>query len=158
MFTRILLCLAVLTMSSCAFAQNASPAVGFAKAKWVVSGGYCPVGCAAPITDFIKSQVGSEVTLSNDQLSAPFLDKCEGTVHYEYQAMAADQLASELSQGLSANKRFTPENMRIASPKVVTALAFCHSEGSDSTMARIISIEPHRVRILLEGQSIIELH
>lgn len=90
-------------------------------------------------------------------VSASFLDKCDGNVHYTYEVMDADRLASQLSQGQSEAKRFTKKNMRIESPKVTTAVAFCNSGGSDSTMARILSIEPDRIRILFEEQSVIEL-
>ncbi|MBM7131845.1 hypothetical protein [Dyella mobilis] len=146
-----------LAASCSALAQNAAPTGAFAKTRWVVADGYCPVGCAALVSDFIKAQVGTAVTLSNNQFSAPFLDPCSGTVHFQYATLETRQLASELSQGLSGKKQFTAENMRLASPRVLTALALCNSDGSDSTMARILSIEPDRIRVLFEGWSIIEL-
>lgn len=158
MVMRILLCAALLAMSCCGVAQDASSASPFSKTQWVVSGGYCPVGCSSAVAAFIKSQVGTKVVLSSSQLSASFLDKCDGSVHYKYEVMDADRLASDLSQGQVETKRFTRANMQIDSPRVTTAMAFCHSDGSDSTMARILSIEPDRVRILFEEQSIIELH
>lgn len=157
MITRNFLCNGLLAMSFCAFSQGASSASAFSKTKWMVSGGYCPVGCPVPVADFIKSQVGFEVTLSNSEFSAPFLDKCAGRVHYKYEVMDADRLASALSRGQSKATRFTRKNMKIQEKKVLTAVALCNGNGSDSTMARILSIEPGGIRILFEEQSIIEL-
>lgn len=158
MAMRILICMVMSILPFCAATQGAPPAVHFSKTKWVVSGGYCPVGCPEAVSSFIKSQVGSEVTLSDGQLAAPFLDACEGSVHYRYQTMSADRLASELSQGQRKDKQFSRKNLQLENPKVLTAVAFCNSGGSDSTMARFLSIEPGRIRILFEEQSVIELH
>lgn len=157
MFTRMFLFTILLTMSLCAFAQGVPSTGEFSKAKWVVSGGYCPVGCSEPVAAFIKAQIGSGVTLSNAEISAPFLDKCAGSVRYKYAVLDGERVALELSRGQRGDKRFTAKNLRLESPKVLTAVALCSDGGSDTVMARIISIEPGKVRILFEEQSVIEL-
>jgi len=131
----------------------------FAKPGWTVASTSCPVGCADAMRDFLKAQTGRSVRLASDRIDAPFLDSCDGTLRWVASTSTFPELASELSKTnpldngvLKAADLGLPEGATLH-----RAVAYCAAGGFDVPVARLLSIEPDRIVVLFEQQSLIEL-
>jgi hypothetical protein len=131
----------------------------FAKATWQVASTSCPIGCADAMRDFLKAQTGRSVRLAPDRIDAPFLDSCSGTLRWVATTSTFPELASELSKAnpldngvLKAADLGLPEGATLH-----RAVAWCAAGGFDLPVARLLSIEPDRIVMLFEQQSLIEL-
>jgi hypothetical protein len=138
---------------------SAVAAPPFAKATWQVASTSCPVGCAEAMRDFLKAQTGRAVRLAADRIDAPFLDTCDGTLRWVASTSTFPELASELSKSnpldngvLKAADLGLPEGATLH-----RAVAYCAAGGFDLPVARLLSIEPDRIVVLFEQQSLIEL-
>jgi hypothetical protein len=131
----------------------------FAKSAWTVASTSCPVGCADAMRDFLKAQTGRPVRLAPDRIDAPFLDACSGTLRWVASTSTVSELASELAKTnpldngvLKAADLGLPEGATLH-----RAVAYCTDGGFDLPVARLLSIEPDRILMLFEQQSLIEL-
>ena len=131
----------------------------FAKTTWMVASTSCPVGCADAMRDFLKAQTGRSVRLASDRIDAPFLDSCDGTLRWVASTSTFPELARELSKTnpldngvLKAADLGLPDGATLH-----RAVAWCASGGFDLPVARLLSIEPDRIVMLFEQQSLIEL-
>ena len=156
--------LAILVAGPAAARDKATPepaaaAPLFAKSAWTVASTSCPIGCADAMRDFLKAQTGRPVRLSPDRVDAPFLDACDGILRWVASTSTVPELASELARThpldtgtLKATDLGVP-----AGATLHRAVAYCAAGGSDLPVARLLSIEPDRILILFEQQSLIEL-
>ena len=131
----------------------------FAKPTWTVASTSCPVGCADAMRDFLKAQTGRSVRLAPDRVEAPFLDACDGTLRWVASTSTLAELAGELARTLPQAAP-TLKAADLGVPEGATlrrAVAWCASGGFDLPVARLLSIEPDRIVMLFEQQSLIEL-
>ncbi len=155
--------LALLAVGAAARDKAAPEAGGaaplFAKPAWTVASTSCPVGCADAMRDFLKAQTGRSVRLDAEHIDAPFLDTCNGTLRWVASTSTFRELASELAKTnpldngvLKAADLGLPEGATLH-----RAVAYCAAGGFDIPVARLLSIEPDRIVVLFEQQSLIEL-
>jgi hypothetical protein len=158
--------LAAILTTPCASARDkaAADAAGtqaplFAKAQWTVAATSCPLGCADAMRDFLRAQTGRAVRLAADRVDAPFLDACSGNVHWIASTDTLADLADELSRAHPpAPRPFTAAELGLRDGAPLRrAVAYCAADGADVPFARLLSIEPDRILILFEQQSVIEL-
>jgi hypothetical protein len=131
----------------------------FAKTEWTVSAVSCPAGCSTLTRNFLQSQVGKRVTLGDARFDAPFVDACAGSVRYvPRQQAVADVLAELRRAGPPDAKPLSPASLGVAAgATLTTASALCREAGGEMSYQRLLSIEPARVQVLFEEQSVIEL-
>ena len=153
----------LVSVSLQACAQQA-PAVAaavplFSKQHWKVTAGTCPIGCSDATRKFLSSQIGREVQLSSTQFAAPFDDPCEGALRYETRVVPASAVVADVNKGVApAHRQMVPADLKLdAAGSITTAVALCHGGAGESTQARLLAIEPDRVLVLFEEQSVIEL-
>jgi hypothetical protein len=131
----------------------------FAKAQWTVASTSCPLGCADAMRDFLRAQTGRSVRLAGDRVEAPFLDACAGNVHWIASTDTLAELGDELAKAHPpAPRPFTAAELGVRDGAALRrAVAYCAADGADVPFARLLSIEPDRILILFEQQSVIEL-
>jgi hypothetical protein len=131
----------------------------FSKAQWTVATTSCPVGCAEAMRDFLKAQTGRAVRLAPDRVDAPFLDACEGTLRWESSTSTFAELAGELAKANPSDQGvLKPADLGLPEGAPLhRAVAWCAAGGSDLPVARLLSVEPGRIVMLFEQQSLIEL-
>lgn len=120
--------------------------------------GYCAGNCPDGVMAYLKTLVGSKVSLSSIHLHAPFLDHCDGETHVEFSWTAASKLAEELEQGAPPRRHLTARSLRLPNDRaILRADAYCRSGATDLPFARFLSVETGRLQLLFEEQSILEL-
>ena len=142
-----------------AIPEPAAAAPLFAKSAWTVASTTCPVGCADAMRDFLKAQTGRSVRLAPDRIDAPFLDSCEGTLRWVASTSTVPELAAELARThpLDTGTLKAADLGVREGATLHRAVAWCAAGGSDLPVARLLSIEPDRIVMLFEQQSLIEL-
>jgi hypothetical protein len=153
-----------LAAQACAQGPGASAAVSaapalFAKAQWTVARGWCPVGCSPATLAFVQGQAGQAVKLAATRMEAPFLDPCEGTVRFDDKPQTGAQVVAVVNQGLApGHRRLAPADIGLSEQGTTrTAVALCRGPAGEMSMARLLSVEPDRVLVLFEEQSVLEL-
>lgn len=151
--------LALLALQACAQVPAPAAAPLFAKAEWTVSAVSCPAGCSALTRDFLQSQLGKRVTLGDTRFEAPFVDPCAGSVRYVTRQQTVDEALGELRRAAPPGARtITAGSLGVASDAVLTtASVLCREAGGEMSYQRLLSIQPGRVQVLFEEQSVIEL-
>lgn len=149
--------LALLALQACA--QTPAVAPLFAKTEWTVSAVSCPAGCSALTRDFLQTLQGKRVTLTETRFDAPFVDACAGSVRYVARQQAVAEVLNELRRAAPPDARaITPASLGLASDAVLTtASVLCREASGEMSYQRLLSIEPARVQVLFEEQSVIEL-
>jgi len=119
----------------------------------------CPQGCSAPTRDFLQQQLGRHVTLDDSHFDAPFVDRCAGSLRYLPRQQPVADVLAELRRAAPPNaKPLTPDSLGVASDATLTtASVLCREAGGEVSYQRLLSIEPARVQVLFEEQSVIEL-
>jgi hypothetical protein len=144
-----------------ACAQTPTPVAKplLAKAEWTVSAVSCPAGCPALTRKILQNQLGKRVVLDDARFDAPFVDPCAGSVRYVPRQQAITDVLAELRRTAPPDaKPLTPASLGFASGAVLTtASALCREAGGEMSYQRLLSIEPTRVQVLFEEQSVIEL-
>jgi len=154
--SRIAALLALCSLQACA-QPPAQPL--FAKSDWTVSAVSCPAGCSTLTRDFLQRQVGQHVTLDNGRFDAPFVDRCAGALRYVPRQQPVGQVLAELRRAAPPNaKPLTPASLGVAGDaRLTTATALCSEAAGEMSYQRLLAIEPDRVLVLFEEQSVIEL-
>jgi hypothetical protein len=142
-----------------AAAEAGAAAPLFAKSQWKVASASCPLGCAEAMRDFLNAQTGRPVRLAADLVDAPFLDACPGNVRWVPSTDTLAGLGEELSRAHPpAPRPFTAAELGVHDGAPLRrAVAYCAADGAEVPVARLLSIEPDRILILFEQQSVIEL-
>ena len=157
--SRLAAALGLVALQACA--QTPPPATKplFAKAEWTVGAVSCPVGCSKLTQDFLQAQLGKRVVLDDHRFEAPFVDPCVGSVRYLPRQQPVRDVLAELRRTAAPDTRsMTPAHLGVASDAVLTtASALCRDASGEMSYQRMLSIEPARVRLLFEEQSVIEL-
>ncbi len=131
----------------------------FAKSNWQVAAVSCPLGCSDFTRAFLQKLKGQTLTLSATTFEAPFVERCEGTLRYDVrQRPVAEVLAEVVRAAPPGTKKPVPADLGISPGATVTsAWVFCRQAGREGAYQRVLSIEPGRVQLLFEEQSVIEL-
>jgi hypothetical protein len=140
-----------------ACAQGASGL--FAKPTWQVAAVSCPLGCSDFTRNVLQKLKGQALTLSATTFEAPFVERCEGTLRVDvHQRPVADVLAELVRAAPPGTTKPVPADLGWAPGATVTsAWVFCRQAGREGAYQRVLSIEPGRVQLLFEEQSVIEL-
>lgn len=152
----------VVTMQACAqqgaSAPTSAPAL-FSKQHWTIASATCPIGCSEQTRAFLKGQVGGSVELGTTLLAVPFDDRCEGSLRYVTRTMPTAALVAEVNQGVPpSHRQMTPADLKLdPQGTATTAVALCRRGSGETTQQRLLSVEPDRVLVLFEEQSVIEL-
>jgi hypothetical protein len=137
---------------------GAATAPLFAKSQWTVASTSCPIGCGDAMRDFLKAQMGHAVRLSATTFEAPFLDPCEGNIRWVPSTSTFAELAAELARSTLDGSTIKAADLGVAEGATLhRAVAYCASGGFDLPFARLLSIEPDRIVVLFEQQSLIVL-
>jgi len=153
-------CIAAL-LALAALQACAQPAVQplFAKIDWTVSAVSCPAGCSASVMNFLQKQLGQHVTLDDHRFEAPFVDRCAGQLRYLPRPQPVGEVLAELRRTAPRNaKPLTPASLgATGDARLTTATALCREAAGEMSYQRLLAIEPARVLVLFEEQSVIEL-
>ncbi|PTT79926.1 hypothetical protein DBR42_20430 [Pelomonas sp. HMWF004] len=150
----------MIALQACAQPPLPSAPPLFAKTDWTVSAVSCPAGCSALTRDFLQKQLGQGVTLGGGRFAAPFVDRCAGSpVRFLPRQQPVSEVLAELRRAAPPSAQpLTPASLGVAGNAVLkTAIALCHAPGGDMSYLRLLAIEPERVLVLFEEQSVIEL-
>jgi hypothetical protein len=131
----------------------------FAKSQWTVVSTSCPVGCAEAMRQFLQAQTGHTVQLGANRFEAPFLDPCDGNLRWVPSTVTFPQLVDELARTNPLDGgTLKPADVGLPEGAPLhRAVAYCASGGFDLPFARLLSIEPDRIVVLFEQQSLIVL-
>ncbi|MFG6485504.1 hypothetical protein ACG04R_02400 [Roseateles sp. BYS78W] len=154
--SHIVTLLALATLQACA--QPPTQPL-FAKTDWTVSAVSCPAGCSALTRDFLQKQLGQHITLDDNHFDAPFVDRCAGSLRYLPRQQPVADVLAELRRAAPPNaKPLTPASLGVAGDaRLTTATALCREAAGEMSYQRLLAIEPGRVLVLFEEQSVIEL-
>jgi len=130
----------------------------FQKENWRVAAFSCPRGCSASTRNFLGSMVGKPVVLGEDKFEAPFVERCEGKIRFVLRRTPAQAVIDELNQGAaSGHSRMKPEDLNLGHGENTSAVALCRTESGEASYQRLLLIDSHRVLVLFEEQSVLEL-
>lgn len=155
----ILALLAAATAQACAQQDSGPAASPFSKPHWTVAAVSCPIGCSEGTRDFLQTQLGHEVDLTSTRLAAPWDDPCEGTLRWDVHAAPTADIVADVNRGVApTHRQLTAADLKLdPAGRTTTAVALCHGAGGDMTQQRLLSVEPARILVLFEEQSVIEL-
>ena len=136
---------------------GAAVATPLAKSTWVVARAWCPVGCSAATEGVLKAQVGQPVQLSATALVASFVDPCEGRVHLALKSVATAEIVADVNKGVAPRHRRLAANDLGVQGDAVSGWVLCNGATGDIDLQRLLVVEPDRVLLLSEEQSLIEL-
>lgn|GEM_PF-3815272 len=159
LFKRGFIAAAFYIAANLAYASDASPSTNspLSKAHWKIAKTYCPVGCSPEVKAFLKGYAGEVVDISPAQFTAPFIDRCEGEVQVIFKIAPAQAIVDEVNQGIGQGRKMTIKDLAIRKNANTSAIAYCKSGDTNLPIARILSIQPNRILVLFEQQSIVEL-
>lgn len=151
--------LGLIALQACAQPPLPSAPPLFAKPDWTVSAVSCPAGCSALTRDFLQKQLGQGVTLGGGRFDAPFVERCARQLRYRTRVQPVSEVLGELRRAAPPSAQpLTPASLGVAGNAVLkTAIALCHAPGGEMSYQRLLAIEPERVLVLFEEQSVIEL-
>lgn len=135
------------------------PSALFAKSTWQVAAVSCPLGCSDFTRDFLQKLKGQTLTLSTTTFEAPFVERCEGVLRYDVRQRPVEAVLAEMVRAAPPGaKKPGPADLAFsAGATLTTAVALCKQAGREGSYQRLLSIEPGRVQLLFEEQSVIEL-
>jgi hypothetical protein len=156
---RVAAVLGLIALQACAQPPAPANVALFAKAEWTVTAVSCPAGCSALTRDFLDKQLGQRVTLADGRFDAPFVDRCAGQLRYLPRLRSVGEVLAELRRaGPPSAKPLTPASLGVASnAQLNTANVLCREAAGEMSYQRLLAIEPARVLVLFEEQSVIEL-
>ena len=160
MTTALRICASLLLglTSALALAQTgAAEPRSLSKEDWVVHQISCPFGCSAYTRNFLAKQVGRAVHLSAQRVEVPFDDSCNGTPIYSWYEQSTPDLLQELKLGHGPGRRVSAKSLKLGDKPVTGARVFCEEASGKNLIARLLTVEPTRILILFEEQSLIEL-
>ncbi|WKB53847.1 hypothetical protein [Eleftheria terrae] len=135
-----------------------APDAVFSKTAWRIEAVSCPAGCSEETRRFLDGLKGKEVALGEQTFSAPFADSCDGQLSVRLQSLPAKDVAQRVNLGLPPRKaKLTPRQLGLRQDPVKTGSVNCTSDKLESPLATLLSVEPGRVLVLFEQQSVIEL-
>ena len=151
------LLLALLLVSGC----RADPSVATARIvneRWTVARVHCPLGCSPEVQAFLQAQLGQAVVLGERRFDAPFMDRCDGEVRLDRRERATAAMLRELRDGAPPGRRLDAKSLQLSAPVLSSALVFCRTgSGPELPLARLPIVEPARVFLQFEEQSLLEL-
>lgn len=151
------LLLTVLLVSACR-AEPGLPSDHAASARWTVAGLHCPLGCSPEIRAFLQSQVGQTVLLGEHRFEVPFMDRCEGEVRVDRRERPTVAMLRELRDGAAPGRTLDAKSLQLSAPTVSSAVVFCRTgSGPELPLARLPLVEPGRILLQFEEQSLLEL-
>ena len=133
---------------------NSTPAV---KTTWIVSKAWCPAGCATPLQVVLKSLLGQPAQFSASQLTASFIDPCEGQVHVEVKPTPVEDIVADVNKGVPPGRKALTAADLGAEGAPLSGWALCRGAKGDMNLQRLLVVAPDRVLLLSEQRSLIEL-
>ena len=140
-----------------ACAQQASAQAPLAKTTWTVAKAGCPAGCSTPLQAVLTSLVGVPVQLSPTQLTASFVDPCEGQVHLDLKPTPVADIVAEVNKGRAPGRKQLAAADLGASGTPLSGWALCRGAKGDLNLQRLLVVAPDRIVLLSQEQSLIEL-
>ena len=151
---------AAVAVQACA-QQASAPLAGagapLSKTTWTVARAGCPAGCSTPLQVVLTSLVGGPVQLSPTQLTASFIDPCEGQVHLELKPTPVADIVADVNKGRAPGRKQLAVADLGASGTPLSGWALCRGAKGDLNLQRLLVVAPDRIVLLSQEQSLIEL-
>ncbi len=148
-----------MSTESSSFANEVYVGSTFSKENWEVKSYKCLIGCSNRLGDFLKEQIGGNVSLSESHLVASFTDRCMGRVVFRKKSIPVTLLVKQLKEGVHprSRRKITRNALGLFDNSVDGGLFFCEFNGVESVFLQVLSIENGRILLLFEQLSLIEL-
>lgn len=152
-------CLAALVFTACATAAGPPAAPQMPERQvWRVADVHCPAGCSEGLRRFLDGTRGQSVEIAPGRFSAGFIDRCEGAVEWRVERRTAAAVVAEINAAAGPRSRLDARQLQLPAGAVISATALCRPAAAPALpLVRLLSLEPGRVLLLQEEQSLLEL-